>query len=119
MKIIVCGGRHYLNLNKVREVLSEYQCEKLNITLIHGGATGADTLADTVAKELGWDVKVYPAEWSKRGRAAGPVRNRQMAEDGADLCIAFPGHRGTADMVFCAQAVGIKVVRVPLEEGDR
>jgi len=32
-----------------------------------------------------------------------------MADAGADLCIAFPGGRGTADMVRRARAAGIPV----------
>src|SRR5690606_30354012 len=66
-----------------------------------------------LARELGWHVVAYPADWRRHGRAAGPIRNQEMADAGADLCIAFPGGRGTADMVRRARAAGIPVRSVP------
>lgn len=98
MKIIVTGGRDYQDLVTVRKVLSEYHQEPRPI-LVHGGARGADRIAAYVARELGWHVVAYPADWRRHGRAAGPIRNQEMADAGADLCIAFPGGRGTADAV--------------------
>lgn len=108
MKIIVTGGRDYQDLVTVRRVLSEYHREPRPI-LVHGGARGADRMAAYVARELGWHVVAYPADWRRHGRAAGPIRNQEMADAGADLCIAFPGGRGTADMVRRARAAGIPV----------
>lgn len=108
VKIIVTGGRDYQDLVTVRRVLSEYHQEPRPI-LVHGGARGADRIAAYVARELGWHVVAYPADWRRHGRAAGPIRNQEMADAGADLCIAFPGGRGTADMVRRARAAGIPV----------
>lgn len=53
---------------------------------------------------------VFKADWSKDGRKAGPVRNSVMLSVGKpDLVIAFPGGRGTADMVRKAKAKGVPV----------
>lgn len=62
-----------------------------NPTLVHGGATGADTEAARVGQHLfNLQAEVHRADWKKYGRAAGPIRNKQMVELGADLCLAFP-----------------------------
>lgn len=79
--------------------------------LIEGGhRNGADWLARKWRSERGVSGDTYRAEWDRHGQAAGPIRNRSMAEDGAaDGCVAFPGGRGTADMVRRAEATGISV----------
>ncbi len=61
------------------------------LTIVHGGCPrGVDRLADDWARERGFRVDVYPADWSL-GKKAGIVRNLAMIADGADLCVAFPG----------------------------
>lgn len=60
------------------------------------------------------ETYAFPADWKRYGRGAGPVRNQQMIEEGgADGCIAFPGGRGTADMVRRAKNAGLDVIEVP------
>jgi hypothetical protein len=52
----------------------------------------------------------YPADWARHGNAAGLVRNQQMLDDGKpDLAVAFPGGKGTADMVRRARKAGIPI----------
>lgn len=97
-------------------MLSKTLVEITNATpitaIIHGGASGADTMAHRWAGMIAKPVDVYPASWCKHGRAAGPIRNQQMIDDGKpDLVIAFPGGKGTADMVRKAEAAGIPVQR--------
>lgn len=71
--------------------------------VVHGDADGADTLANTVCKELGIEQVRVPAAWNKYKRAAGPIRNTLMLDlFSVDLVMAFPGGDGTADM--CEQA---------------
>ena len=78
--------------------------------VIHGGARGADISADVCALAFGIDVEVYPADWAKHGKAAGPIRNAQMLREGRpDAVLAFPGGRGTADMVRRAKRAGVPV----------
>jgi hypothetical protein len=58
-------------------------------------------------------VECFPAEWDKRGRIAGPVRNALMLDVGKpDLVVVFPGGRGTADCVRQARAAGVQVIEV-------
>ena len=55
---------------------------------------------------------VFPAEWDKYGVSAGPIRNQKMIDEGKpDLVFAFPGGRGTTDMIRRAAVAGIRVVR--------
>jgi hypothetical protein len=67
--------------------------------IVHGGAPGADSLAgDISGRVLGHDVEVHPAQWSKYGKAAGPIRNQEMLDSGIQFAIGFAGGRGTDDM---------------------
>jgi hypothetical protein len=119
IRVIVCGGRHYGDLHHVQSVLSQWWTEtsKLagyqpeRVVIVHGGAMGADLLAGAVAEELGFWTEAHRANRSKHGRAAGPIRNKEMADAGADLCIAFPGGKETVNMIATAEKAGIPVRR--------
>jgi len=122
VRVIVTGGRDFNNWPCVRDALTYVHEVRGPITeLVHGDARGADSLADRWAREHGIDPIPYPADWVAHPAAAGPIRNSQMAKDGADLVIAFPGGDGTADMVRKARRAGIMVVRVcePVEIARR
>lgn len=88
------------------------------LVVVHGGATGADAIANAWAfaqRAAGREVYVecYPAEWAKYGKAAGPIRNQKMLmETSPDLVLAFPGGKGTADMVARAKCCEIPVRQV-------
>lgn len=121
MRILVCGGRHYDNYEKVRNILLEYMGRvdeenmlgTLRPIIISGGASGADSLAVDVAVCYWLQFEVYKADWKTHGRAAGPIRNQQMIDEGKpDLCIAFPGGAGTADMIRKCKKAGIPVREV-------
>jgi hypothetical protein len=85
--------------------------------LLHGGARGADRAIGRAAQQLGWPVEVLPADWRRHGRAAGPIRNRELLElaiaraeahstAGAPvsvLVVAFPGGAGTASLLQLAR----------------
>lgn len=80
--------------------------------LINGGAKGADTLARQWAESRNIPQSVYYAEWTKYGNAAGHIRNQRMldANPYIDYVIAFPGGRGTANMIAKAIEKGIPVL---------
>jgi predicted Rossmann-fold nucleotide-binding protein len=81
--------------------------------LLHGGARGADAAIGRAAQQLGWSALVMPAQWQLHGRAAGPIRNRELLEQAiakavahtspgslaSVLVVAFPGGPGTASLV--------------------
>lgn len=105
MRIIVCGGRYYEEWKTVSRALKE----AAPTVLIQGGASGADKLAMKWAEINGIPVVTYPASW-RVGKKGGPMRNAFMLQDSrADLVIAFPGGRGTRDMVGRAKAAGVPV----------
>ena len=112
MRVLVCGGRDYWDKATIRKELAEVK----PTVVLHGAASGADRLAGEVATEMKVPVEEYPARWNDYGRAAGIIRNQMMLTHGKpDLVLAFPGGRGTADMVQRAQKAGVPV-RIVSEE---
>lgn len=110
MRILVCGGRDYTDYESVRRNLLEACNDDESITIIHGAARGADALAVKFAIDYELGEEPYPANWSRDGKAAGPIRNQQMLSEGKpDLVVAFPGGNGTADMVRRARKAGVEV----------
>ena len=85
----------------------------LDTVIICGGASGADTIAATGAKRIGMKLEVFMADWVKYGRSAGPIRNKQMLDEGKpDLVLAFYDinkSKGTKHMVSIARAAGVRV----------
>lgn len=109
MRVLVCGGRDYQDEVRVAAVLSGIGGIS---QIIHGGARGADDLARVWAIRSGIPDRQFSANWT-RGRMAGPIRNQRMLDEGKpDLVVAFPGGRGTADMVRRARAAGIAVQEI-------
>lgn len=79
--------------------------------IIHGSSRGADSMAGAFARWAGIPVLEFPADWSRDGKAAGPIRNARMLEDGRpDLVVAFAGGKGTSDMVARARRAGVQVL---------
>lgn len=116
-RLIVCGSRNYTDRARVRAVLKEYLPDAGWVdepTIVHGDCpTGADRFADEEGTDLGFWVEAHPAEWSKYGNRAGPIRNGFMGALGADLLIAFGEGRGTNHMVEIAERRNIPVRREP------
>lgn len=129
MRIIVCGSRQaQVHPYDILKILDLYKPEELGITWVHGGSGGADMAAHDLALDLmteedencygGPPPEEHPARWDLHGKAAGPIRNKQMAEAGADLCLAFWDGRskGTSNMIVLAVRHGIPVRVVPLDK---
>jgi YspA, cpYpsA-related SLOG family len=118
MRVLICGDRNWQDRDlielKVIELENEPRHLRDGLTLIHGAARGADSLAASVCDLRGWEVKGYPADWARLGRAAGIIRNQQMLDEGEpDLVVAFHDDlehsKGTGDMVRRARKAGIPV----------
>jgi hypothetical protein len=110
MRVLVCGGRDYFNYERVEEVLDSLQ--PIDV-IIQGGASGADNQAAHYAALHWMDCEEYPAHWEEHGKKAGYIRNKQMLEEGKpDLVIAFPGGKGTANMVKLAREAGVEVKEI-------
>lgn len=110
MRVLVCGGRDYDDYDSVHRELSIIAPSEI----LNGGCpTGADAHARKFAAEMQRVCITVPARWRHHGRSAGPLRNEVMLMIWEpDLVLAFPGGRGTADMVSRAERAGCKVVRV-------
>lgn len=119
-RVLVCGGRDFADRPLMSRTLSRFRPDNAasdvsNHILILGGARGADRLAEEWADTWGLRKRIYPADWERHGKAAGPIRNQRMIDEGKpDLVIAFPGGRGTADMVSRAKKAGIEVLEIAL-----
>jgi hypothetical protein len=119
MRVLVCGGRDYNDIRRVWNVLSELQDEKGITDLIHGDAKGADSLAafwgyHTFQKNGDIiNVHRYPADWEGEGKKAGYLRNKRMLDEGKpDYVVAFPGGKGTTNMVQLAAKAGIPCISI-------
>lgn len=100
MRILITGSRDWDDEQRIWDALSEQyhchehpseECDQSEMTVVSGACpTGADAIAEYVAERHGWPVERHPANWSL-GRGAGPLRNKQMVDLGADVCLAFIG----------------------------
>ena len=135
MRLLVCGARDYGTKEEerkkvwaaieffVRECKVEYTVSKKgvvtvyteykNLVLIQGAARGVDTAAQTWAVLNNVAQLRFPADWQKYGRAAGPIRNKQMLDQGKpDKVLAFlrKDSKGTANMIAQAKKAGVHVI---------
>jgi hypothetical protein len=110
VKVLVCGSRSWEGDASIRKALEGFPPTS---TVICGGCRGADTIAATVAEELGMTVVTVSADWCAYGKAAGPIRNQRMLDMDPDVVLAFhpdmETSRGTADMVRRARRKGTEV----------
>ena len=110
MKVLICGGRNFCDVERFEAFMADYVGS--DIVIIQGGARGADRMAKNWAAGHFMISETYEADWNKYGRKAGYIRNQQMLDEGKpDLVIAFPGGRGTRMMIDLAEEAGVKVLR--------
>lgn len=142
-RLLVCGSRDWgimldahgnkrtdwsreirLLTGAVDETVADLYRQYGSVVMIDGGAKGADSLAYRTATTLGVNTLRYFADWATHGRAAGPIRNQQMIDEGRpDVAMAFitkPLHlsRGTHDMVKRLAAAGIQTTIVESQSGS-
>ena len=125
--VLICGGRDFNDwilfsrtLNKIlideKKWVVNDEFQMPSVKIVNGGYTGADTLATEYAVVNWLPLEVYYPDWGAHGKAAGPIRNQQMLdEEDVDLVVAFPGDRGTADMVRRAKKANIEVIEIESE----
>lgn len=86
------------------------ECPWAVTEVVSGGARGADAFGEEWARDRRVPVRVFPADWNRHGRAAGPIRNREMAEYADALVAVWDGEsRGTKNMIEEATKRGLKV----------
>ena len=109
MIVLVCGGRDFKNAQAINDVLDSLR-PRPSVIITGGCKTGADYLASSWGHMTGCVVANFGANWSRYGRAAGPMRNQAMLDVcRIDLVVAFPGSKGTEDMVRRARRAGVPI----------
>lgn len=100
VRICIAGSRKYKNLSKVHWIISHLPADAV---IVHGGAQGVDERADAIARALGLQVEIFRPAWEKYGKAAGPIRNREMVYSCDALYAFWDGvSRGTASAIQAA-----------------
>ena len=112
-KIIIAGGRDFNDYKLLEKEVSGF-LKTLDIDsgleIVSGGAKGVDAMGERFAQENDIAVKLFPADWKKFGRAAGPKRNAQMADYATHLLSFWDGKsKGTKSMISLAEKKGISV----------
>ena len=108
MKLIIAGGRDYQFTPEDHDRLHAIDRQRRVTEVVSGGASGADKCGEKWALDNAITIHRFPADWKLHGKAAGPIRNRQMAEY-ADAVALFPGGKGTASMFAIATELGLKI----------
>lgn len=105
-RVIVFGSRTWENVGIMQAVLAALP--KRGLLIVHGDCpTGADHLAQLWAEANGIPTERHPADWTKYGKRAGPLRNAEMAQAGAAQAIGFraagpsPGTDSMANRCLC------------------
>jgi hypothetical protein len=108
MRVIIAGGRDFNDFWVLQDAIEEsgFDIE----TVVSGGAKGVDAMGEIFANEMNLKLNIYQADWERHGRAAGPIRNRKMAEHADALIALWDGKsRGTKNMIETATKLGLKV----------
>lgn len=113
-RVLVTGARDWDDRELLRSTLDGYRSEMTE--LLEGCQRGADRMAEEWAKDRQVSLHHFPADWKRKHRAAGPIRNREMFRHPVDLVIAFHhdlgSSKGTADAVSIARHKGIPVILI-------
>lgn len=112
--VLVCGGRDFKDGQRIFLTLDELDATQKIGLIVHGGARGADAYAEQWALMRRVAFASFKADWSTHGPMAGALRNALMLRvTRPDLVVAFPGNKGTHDMVRRARAAGARTMEMP------
>ena len=118
MKVIIAGDRNFTDYEYVKKFVDSLEIEITEV--VSGRARGVDRLGERYAKENEIECMMFPAEWGTYGRAAGPIRNKQMAdyvgEEGALIAFLAEGSKGTASMISIAEKQNIQTFIAPVAQ---
>lgn len=110
MRVIIAGTRTFNDVEFLKKQMYYAFRNDYISEIVSGCAKGADLLGEEWAKERNIPVKRFPADWAKHGKAAGPMRNEEMAKN-ADACIVFwdGESKGTKNMIDNAKKQNLKL----------
>lgn len=111
MRIIIAGSRDINNYPWIKACINH--CD-IDITeIVSGGARGVDAAGEQYAEEYNITVTHFPANWDKHGKAAGPIRNKEMAEyvsPNGGLILFWDGKsKGSANMLLWAKKTNLLI----------
>ncbi len=112
MKVIIAGSRRgFISNDEISSILKDNNLTPTEI--FSGGARGIDACGEIWASDNNIKLSIFPAQWDIHGKAAGPIRNKQMA-DGADVLVAilYPDSRGTLNMINTMKKLKKKTIVV-------
>lgn len=115
IRLIIAGPRDYYDRENVFCHIHMFQGKFGIDEIVSGGASGVDTLAEEYANLYQIPFKLFPADWEKYGKAAGPIRNQQMAEYGNVLLAFDRGTKGTKNMIETARSIGVEISKEDAE----
>ena len=112
-RVIIAGTRSFNDYELLRDSCNNLLSEKQQthtVVVISGTARGADQMGERYARERGFQLRRFPADWEQYGKSAGHIRNAKMA-DNADALIAFwdGESKGTKNMIDNARRKGLAV----------
>lgn len=116
IKVIIAGGRNFDDYDMLKVYCDRLLSKFKDVQIISGTARGVDILGERYAREREYHIMRFPPDWKSHGRAAGPIRNRKMAEY-ADALIAFwdGKSKGTKNMIDEAKSKGLKIKVIEYE----
>ena len=111
MNLIIAGSRDFQDYKGLSRVLKELKVlNQKELTIISGGARGADSIGEQWATDHDIPLIIMPARWDLYGKSAGYRRNVEMAKQATHLVACWNGHsRGTRHMLDIAKDRGLKV----------
>jgi len=112
MKVIIAGSRSFdSDINLIGMVMDAVLKSKFQITeVVSGGARGVDQAGEYFAQLYNIPCKIFYPDWNKHGKAAGVIRNADMAEYSEALIVLWDGEsKGTANMIKRAKALGLPI----------
>jgi hypothetical protein len=108
MRTIIAGSRDFVNYDLMNSMMD--QVDIWITEVLSGGARGADKLGERWAVHNDIPYELWLADWEKHGKSAGPIRNRQMAQNAEALIAFWDGRsRGTKHMINTARKLGLEV----------
>jgi len=118
LRVIIAGKRDYTNYEFVKEKCEKFiaQSDRFFVEeIVSGAAPGVDTLGERWAKEKGYKIRRFKANWDLYQKSAGPIRNWEMAKY-ANVLVAFwdGKSRGTGNMISTAKRLGLYIIIITI-----